>query len=39
VVRQTGIFRGRIEDLLKLTAAGPIVLPEKGFVGSPGYVP
>jgi hypothetical protein len=33
VARQSGTFRGRIEDLLKLTPAGAIVLPEKGFVG------
>jgi hypothetical protein len=33
MARQTGIFTGRIEDLLKVTRAGPIVLPEKGFVG------
>jgi hypothetical protein len=37
VARQAGSFRGQIEDLLKLTPAGPVVLPEKGFIGEVEY--
>jgi hypothetical protein len=33
VARRTGIFTGRIENLLKLARTSAIVLPEKGFVG------
>jgi hypothetical protein len=31
--RQSGLFTGRVEDLLATTPAGAVVQPEKGFVG------
>jgi hypothetical protein len=33
VARQSGLFTGKVEDLLTVTPAGPIVLPAKGFIG------
>lgn len=33
VARQSGSYKGRVENLLELTRAGAIELPEKGFVG------
>jgi hypothetical protein len=31
--RQSGVFTGKVENLLTVTPAGAVVLPEKGFVG------